>query len=278
MLKVCTKCGKSLSFDKFGKETKGKYGLRSVCKECRKQYAKDNKEHIIAYKKQYYGVNKISISDKYKEYYKENSEQVKSNVKKYAIEHSTETKEYHAKYLKEHPIERIKSGQRYYIKHKEQITECHKIYVGKNKENIKQYRLKYKELNINKLREKNRLYTADHLEEKRIHCQKRRAIKHKLPSTLTIKQWEYIKIQFENKCCYCGRSLPLEQEHFIPVTHNGEYSKDNIICACRSCNSSKHDTDFFIWFRNYKYYSKDREIKILKFLHYKNNSQQLSIL
>ena len=114
-------------------------------------------------------------------------------------------------------------------------------------------------------------------ERTRQHTQRRNATKRSLPSTLTITQWENIKTFFDNRCCYCGEEKPLYQEHFVPLSKGGEYTLDNIICACGSCNSSKGPRNFFEWYPGYRYYSKKRERKILDFLNYKDNVQQLSI-
>ena len=105
--------------------------------------------------------------------------------------------------------------------------------------------------------------------------------KHKTPKPmqLTTEQWEDCIKHFEGKCAYCGKKKKLTQEHFIPLSKGGEYSVNNIIPACGSCNSSKRDRDFFKWYPNQKFYSKTRENKILRYLEYdKQLNQQLSIL
>jgi len=110
-----------------------------------------------------------------------------------------------------------------------------------------------------------------------IICQRRRSRKEQLLNTFTIQQWEATKLYFNNSCAYCGKDLPLEQEHFIALTKGGEYTTNNIIACCRSCNSSKSNKDFFSWYPKYKYYNKKRETKILKYLSYKDNVQQLAL-
>ena len=106
--------------------------------------------------------------------------------------------------------------------------------------------------------------------------QRRMALKRKLSSTLTLAQWENMKMHFNNKCAYCGKELPLAQEHFLALTKGGEYTVNNIIPSCKTCNSSKCNKDFFTWYPKYKYFSKKREKIILKFLNYKNEIQQLT--
>ena len=109
--------------------------------------------------------------------------------------------------------------------------------------------------------------------------QKRLARKRDLPATLTAKQWRQCKDTFNNSCAYCGKPHKrLTQEHFIPISKGGEYGRDNIIPACLSCNPSKSDKDFLEWYPRQPFYSKKREAKILKYLGYKENLQQLSIL
>ena len=55
VFKKCTKCGeiKLATSDNFNKNKKGKYGLRSRCKECVKQYRENNKDKIKEYQKEY---------------------------------------------------------------------------------------------------------------------------------------------------------------------------------------------------------------------------------
>lgn len=44
------------------------------------------------------------------------------------------------------------------------------------------------------------------------------------------------------KCQYCGKSAPdvvLEIDHIIPVAHGGTNDIENLVTACRECNSGK---------------------------------------
>jgi 5-methylcytosine-specific restriction endonuclease McrA len=60
---------------------------------------------------------------------------------------------------------------------------------------------------------------------------------------LKIDEWKSVLSFFNNRCAYCGKPSKLNQEHFVPVSKGGTYSKTNIIPACRSCNSKKCDKD-----------------------------------
>lgn len=73
--------------------------------------------------------------------------------------------------------------------------------------------------------------------------------KKQLLSDLTEDEWIDTLLYFNNSCAYCGISEEehklkynerLQQDHIIPVSKNGEYTKNNIIPACKSCNPSKN--------------------------------------
>ena len=80
-IKVCSKCGKLLVAynGNFGKEKRGKYGFKSRCKECIKEYYEDNKEHIKEKSKEWHEDNK----EYYKEWRENNKEYIKEKNKEY---------------------------------------------------------------------------------------------------------------------------------------------------------------------------------------------------
>lgn len=74
----------------------------------------------------------------------------------------------------------------------------------------------------------------------RIRYHRRQARIAKLPHTLTQEQWQEILEEYGHACAYCGRGdVPLEQEHKVPVTRGGGYTRENIVPACVSCNRRK---------------------------------------
>ena len=145
------------------------------------------------------------------------------------------------------------------------------------KEYISNYNKEYRIKNIVKLKLNDKLFKQNHKEAYNAYAQKHRNQKRLLESSLTIKQWDSMKEDFNHKCAYCGKKSNLTYEHFIPLNLGGEYSINNIIPVCSTCNCSKGAKDFFIWYKDYKYYNKGRETKILKYLHYNNGIQQLAL-
>ena len=169
---------------------------------------------------------------------------------------------------------------------KEKESERHKKYYQENKDKLlakgkeyqKKYYKPYYENNKQKKYYSNKAWREVNKDKITGYEQKRVALKNQLPATLTTKQWVESKEYFNHQCAYCGKTLKnLTQDHFIALNNGGEYTHNNIVPACLSCNCSKQDKDFFEWYPQQEFYSKEREQKILDFLGYQQGIQQLTI-
>ncbi len=58
---------------------------------------------------------------------------------------------------------------------------------------------------------------------------------------------ERLKMILPQACCYCGSQEFLSVDHLIPTKRGGANSGDNLVWACRSCNSSKCANDALEW-------------------------------
>lgn len=58
---------------------------------------------------------------------------------------------------------------------------------------------------------------------------------------------ERLKIRLPHVCAYCGSDQNLSADHLHPKSAEGSDSSDNIVWACRSCNSSKGAKDLLVW-------------------------------
>lgn len=182
---------------------------------------------------------------------------------------------------------RSEDKKEYLLRNKEKPSQ----YYQKNRKSIRKKAKKYYELNKDKIKDSSRAYYNLHKEEilakekskprnliKLVKStQKRKSLKKQLLATFTVKQWADCQLYFENMCAYCGSKSKLTQDHFVPLSKGGEYTVKNIIPACKSCNCSKHTSDFFDWYPKKSFYSRKRENKILKYLGI-NNKQQQTVL
>lgn len=246
--KVCGRCKKELELnnDNFAIFKRNKDGFASMCKPCKREYDR--------------------------EYRKKNKEKIKVKQQKY----SEQRKVYHKKWYKENQ-EYVKA---YREENREKITEQNKKYWAENKEEQKarvdkwrkenaEYIKRYRKVNRDRDREQARKWYNTERGRKlsMTKTNSYRAKKKRLLNDLTVKQWNECLKYFNNTCAYCGEHHEvLEQEHFIPVSKGGPFTKKNIVPACRGCNASKLNQDFFEWYPRQNYYSIERELKILSYL------------
>ena len=86
-------------------------------------------------------------------------------------------------------------------------------------------------------------------------------------SELTQEEWEFAQKYFNGRCCYCGESTSdLTKDHVKPLKQGGILTFNNIVPACRSCNSAKKDNEMMSWFQSTKFYDKHRMQKIHEYL------------
>lgn len=296
--KVCKNCGKEYpaTEEYFNKHLYFKDGLASRCKNCYKEYNEEHKEHRQSYQEDYYLNNKEKLKQYYennKEHYLELGKKYREENKQYFVEHRKkwykENPEYSKQYYQKNKYHILEMGKNYRKNNKEllsekdkkrkeinreQLRECQKLWYEKNKELRSEQNKQWYQENKKHKNELNKIWKVANREKTRLYGQKREALKRQLPATLTLEQWEQIKKDFNYKCAYCGQELPLTVEHFIPLSHNGELSHNNILPVCLSCNCSKQDSNFFEWYYKYKFYSKKREKFILNYLHYTDNGEQ----
>ncbi len=130
--KICSKCKQEKLLRDFYKDTTQKFGVRSQCKKCVKEflakYRRENPEKVKECKAKYYQKNSDKVKERAVKYYQKNSKKVKERVKKYHRENPEKIKERAAKYRRENP---------------EKVKECKAKYYQKNSDKIKELAVKY---------------------------------------------------------------------------------------------------------------------------------------
>ncbi len=232
--KICSRCKKELPMTKeyFYVDKRKSLGFRYECKKCSWTSTPEGKSQ----KKLHYLSRKDFYNQKSKEWKRNHPEIIKASNYKYRSENKEQD---------------LLSKANYRNNNRELIRKKSSEYYYKNKAKCLKASLKW---------------IKEHRDVCTLATQKYRNTKLKLESTLTITEWEKIKKDFNYLCAYCGKKRKLEQEHFVAVSNEGPYTLDNILPSCRSCNSSKNNKDFFEWYPTYKYYSEEREQKIVTYL------------
>lgn len=278
-MKKCSRCNVEKEIENYSYMATGKNKLCPWCKECVSEYSREyrnnHKEVLKVQRQDYYNANKELLKEKQITYRKNNAEKCKVRHATYYIEH-----------VEHHKLMSLK----WRTENKEYKKVCDSQWQRTHKDAVKIRNTKWKKNNIDAFNAtRRRRYEAnkEHIREyanewKRLHpytntkhSQIRRARKANVAYTLTPEQWTNIVGAFNGECCYCGNNTTLTQDHFIALSYGGEWGIDNIVPACVSCNSSKHNKDFFIWYPRHKHFSQKRTKLILKYLNYTGETQQM---
>lgn len=62
----------------------------------------------------------------------------------------------------------------------------------------------------------------------------------------SIREWMREQ-QLPKACVFCGSIESLEMDHLIPRSRNGANSADNMVWACKTCNTSRGNKGVFEW-------------------------------
>jgi 5-methylcytosine-specific restriction endonuclease McrA len=71
----------------------------------------------------------------------------------------------------------------------------------------------------------------------------------RVDNDLTNAQWLALQEAWAG-CAYCGATgQPLQRDCVQPLSHGGRYTLENVVPACRSCNTSKCNGEATGWMR-----------------------------
>jgi 5-methylcytosine-specific restriction endonuclease McrA len=67
---------------------------------------------------------------------------------------------------------------------------------------------------------------------------------------LTPEQWAALVAAWGG-CAYCGAADDgLQRDCVLPISRGGRYTLENVVPACRSCNTSKCNDEVTAWLRH----------------------------
>lgn len=113
-----------------------------------------------------------------------------------------------------------------------------------NKDKAQARLRQWRQSNPEKVREERRSWDRRNPGRRAFAEAQRRASLNATPAeiALTRPQWAAIKAAYAQRCAYCGVRPPaLTMDHVTPLVRGGKHTAANIIPACKSCNSRKHD-------------------------------------
>lgn len=208
-------------------------------------------ERKRAQRREFYARHKVEILRKQKEKYRTVDGAAKrARVNRYRLENLEMVRAKKAVYRLANAEKIAAKKHRDYLANREAILASHrgnpviaaymKVYRVENKVKLEAQNRAWREQNVERHRAMSRVWREEHKAE-RVHQEGRRRIRKKgNGGSHTFAEWMAKCAAFEWRCAYCGAEGEMTRDHDIPVSRGGVDSIDNVVPACRSCNSSKH--------------------------------------
>lgn len=240
-LKQCTKCKRWLPRAEFYKHKAFKDGLRTLCKQCHHEGAKDwlarHPGKSAAYSEKWREAN----PEKRKAYEEAHKEELRVYRHGYYLQHRERVLERCHEYYERNKAKKLVYSRSYWRKHGEECRELRRAYREAHKEEIRKQGHEYyqatKERHAVRGREWRKKYPERIREILRRAGHARRAIE----GSYTKQEWLDLCAKYGNRCLCCGRQVELTVDHVVPVTKGGTSYIWNIQPLCKSCNSKKRD-------------------------------------
>lgn len=159
------------------------------------------------------------------------------------------------------------ADRKYYYAHREQRLAAHAVWVENNKEHVQAKNKEWQEANVEHLKSyKKARYDADDPVERkrklgewvaanpekvkehnrRRNHNRRQCLLGLSSDGVTSKQWQEILEVFSHSCAYC-LCQATAIDHLTPIFLGGKDEPDNVVPACKRCNSSKGKKPLLQW-------------------------------
>jgi len=135
------------------------------------------------------------------------------------------------------PKKHRESARRWYEANPEKERERARRYREANPERVRESRRRRYEANPEKMKEAVRRWREANREKHREIS--RRYYARKLNAAVEPVDEQAVYELSGRMCIYCGVTENLELDHVVPLSRGGVHSEDNLVVACRGCNTSK---------------------------------------
>lgn len=231
--KRCTKCRETKPVALFSNAASSSDGLHWWCKACfavynasyapkaHAKYAADqaaNPELCRAQRAEKYLANRVSILAQKKVYQAGNRDAIRARRRAYRIANATVIRAKKKAYHKAN-ADRVRLKTRQWVKAN---PERARASVGR--------------------------WLKTHPEQVSALAANRRALVLNAPGDgVTVADRRAVLDLAWGLCAYCNERAVLAVDHIDPLARGGAHDVANLAAACKSCNSSKHDTTLVVW-------------------------------
>lgn len=154
----------------------------------------------------------------------------------YDVAHAAEQAAYRALHR-----ERLAANMRaYYRANRDRILAQVKAHTAANKGRVLAYHADYYIAHTERVKANVAAYQKANPEKKAVLENRRRARKAGNGGSHTLEERREKFARLGDVCYYCGDDSKLTVDHLTPLSRGGTDAIDNIVPACRSCNSRKN--------------------------------------
>lgn len=140
-----------------------------------------------------------------------------------------------------HPGYHREKNKEWCAANKEKKAKCSRNWREAHKEEIAKYNRHYRDAHPGYKQS----WREENSEKAREYTRHRRA--RKLGTQVEDIDETFIYEHDRYACVYCGSPFNLTLDHVMALANGGAHSYDNLVVACRSCNSSKRTQEVFQW-------------------------------
>lgn len=179
-------------------------------------------------------------------------EKARQRKREYYLAHKEQWRERGRQY-RERNREKVNAESRaYYAKHKEEhkraVYRWRENHPGRALDIVRDYQARHRERFLENARDAARRRYAIDPSGKNVRNYRRRATKLRAPGRgVTREEWLSRLAEFGHRCAYCGSTGRLTQDHVDPIARGGAHEIENVVPACKRCNSSKCDRSLVFW-------------------------------
>lgn len=224
MHKRCTKCGETKPRGAFSSHRGNRDGLQRHCKSCVAQHYRANADAIKAT----VATNRHRNRDKI---------EAKRRARRVLV--GDVLREQKRTWYTRQP-ETYRFRRRKPPKTATELREQRRRVREKERQRVRRWKTR----NPNAPRE----WQARNRERLAVYTARRRARKFAaLGQGVRLQDWLQVLAEANGRCAYCASIAKLTMDHVDPLARGGAHDPENVVAACRSCNSSKGDRPLLIW-------------------------------
>lgn len=241
-MKACRKCGETKPLETFGKDKRRADGRGSYCKVCENARKRAHAAHLS---RDYEplpteGAKRCSTCGKTKPLTEFGRRRDSPTGFRSACAPCKRIADAAAmkRWRERNPDLTLRLAREYREQNREKERERFRRYDQANREKRRLAIAASRAENPDHHRELRRKWRAANLERSRARC---RAYWHRRRSGSDPSEEvdAYAELLLLQACGYCGATENMSIDHVVPLSRGGKHTVDNLLPACRSCNSSK---------------------------------------